>query len=121
MKILIVDDQIGIRNYISNCFQQLGFTNITEAINGDEALKISKNQLPELITLDWNMPLMNGLDYLKALRALPDGGKPIVIFCSTEGRQKKIDEVMAAGANAYVVKPVDLKKLRAELVILKLL
>ena len=121
MKILVVDDQISIRDYIISCFQQLEFNDITEAINGADALKISKTALPDLITLDWNMPLMNGLDFLKSLRALPGGDKPIVIFCSTEGRQKKIDEVMAAGANAYIVKPVSLEKLRGELVALKLL
>lgn len=63
-KVLIVDDNLRIREYMRECLTQLGFTEITEAKNGWDALKLSEQSLPDIITLDWNMPEMDGLEYL---------------------------------------------------------
>lgn len=105
--ILIVDDSPPIRRLMMDFLEQFGFSQFQEASNGDEALAISREALPDIITLDWNMPGMDGLEYLKELRKLPEGDKPIVIFCSTEGSAKKIQMVMDAGANEYITKPFD--------------
>lgn len=107
-KVLIVDDNIQIRKFMRECLETLGFEDIHEAENGQVALEFSKKQLPDIVTLDWNMPYMDGLEYLTALRQLPNGDKPVVIFCSTEGRTARINQVMAAGANEYITKPFSL-------------
>ena len=80
---LIVDDSKVIRMVAKKILQELGFSTV-EAEDGLKALEYCKTQLPDAVLLDWNMPVMNGLDFLKALRALPDGEKSVVVFCSTE-------------------------------------
>ena len=109
---MIVDDNYRIRELMRECLQQLGFTDITEAKNGWDALKLSEQCLPDIVTLDWNMPKMDGLEYLTELRLLPDGNKPVVVFCSTENSKSKIDMVLAAGANEYITKPFNVKIVR---------
>ncbi len=108
MKILVVDDNISIRKLMSDYLESLGFSEITHAENGLVALEISQKELPDIITLDWNMPEMDGLEYLKALRKLPNGQKPVVVFCSTEKSTPRIQQAMAAGANEYITKPFTL-------------
>jgi two-component system chemotaxis response regulator CheY len=60
-----------------------------------------------LILLDWNMPVMDGMEFMLALRKLPNGQAPIVIFCTTENDLAHIQKAMAAGANEYIMKPFD--------------
>ena len=77
------------------------------ATSGAAALTLCDATPPDLILLDWYMPVMNGIDFLPKLRALPEGGKPIVVFCTTENDMSHIQQAMAAGANEYVMKPFD--------------
>jgi two-component system, chemotaxis family, chemotaxis protein CheY len=63
--------------------------------------------MPDAILLDWNMPVMNGIGFLKVLRGLPEGGMPVVIFCTTEDGVSHIEAALAAGANDYIMKPFD--------------
>ncbi len=63
--------------------------------------------MPDAVLLDWNMPVMNGLDFLRALRASDGGNAPIVVFCTTENDLNHIREAMEAGANEYIMKPFD--------------
>ena len=111
-RILVVDDNFQLRAYIRTCLNQLGFSQITEAANGRKALEIVQKAMPDIITLDWNMPEMDGLDFLLALRQLENGKKPVVVFCSTISSKARIAEVLAAGADAYITKPFDLEILR---------
>jgi two-component system chemotaxis response regulator CheY len=86
--------------------QELGFST-AEAEDGQKALDYCQTQLPDAVLLDWNMPVMNGLDFLKALRKLPGGEAPIVVFCSTENDIDHIQEAITEGANEYIMKPFD--------------
>ena len=103
---LIVDDSKVIRMVARKILQELGFETI-EAADGDEALSASKEKLPDAVLLDWNMPVMNGLDFLIKLREEPNGKKPVVVFCTTENDMSHITQALRAGADEYVMKPFD--------------
>ena len=78
-----------------------------EAADGQQALDACKASMPDAVLLDWNMPVMSGIEFLRELRALPDGSKPIVVFCTTENDIEHIQEAIEAGANEYIMKPFD--------------
>jgi len=111
---LIVDDSRVIRKVARQIFEALGFS-CEEAENGQIALDCCKAKLPYFVLLDWNMPVMNGLDFIRAMRALPDGDKPSVVFCTTENDLKHIQEALEAGANEYIMKPFDADIIRGKL------
>ncbi|MBT4935040.1 MAG: response regulator [Rhodospirillaceae bacterium] len=112
-KILIVDDSKVIRMVAKKILQELEFET-EEAADGQEALTICKTAMPDGVLLDWNMPVMDGLEYLKALRALPGGDAPIVIFCTTENDISHIQEAISSGANEYIMKPFDSEIIQAK-------
>jgi two-component system, chemotaxis family, chemotaxis protein CheY len=103
---LIVDDSPTVRRVVRQIVQALGFT-AEEADDGKAALKACKTHLPDVVILDWNMPEMDGLSFLRALRRLPGGGRPVVIFCTTINDLPHIEEALDAGANEYIMKPFD--------------
>lgn len=103
---LIVDDSKVIRMVARKILTELEFET-AEAADGQEALDACKANMPDAVLLDWNMPVMDGLTYLKELRSLPGGDKPIVVFCTTENDLDHIQEAMTAGANEYIMKPFD--------------
>jgi two-component system chemotaxis response regulator CheY len=103
---LIVDDSRVIRMAVRPMVVEHGYEAL-EAPDGAEALKLCRAALPSLVLLDWNMPVMNGLEFLKALRQLPRGGEPVVIFCTTENDMAHIQQGLEAGANEYIMKPFD--------------
>ena len=77
------------------------------------ALALCVKHLPDAILLDWNMPNMNGLEFLHELRQVPGGDRPIVVFCTTENDIEHIQEAITAGANEYIMKPFDSEILQA--------
>jgi two-component system chemotaxis response regulator CheY len=103
---LIVDDSKVVRMVARKILEGLNFT-ISEAENGQLALDACKRQMPDVVLLDWNMPVMDGLGFLKALRASDGGATPIVVFCTTENELSRIQEAIVAGANEYIMKPFD--------------
>lgn len=111
---LIVDDSRVIRKVARQIFESIGFT-CEEAENGQIALDLCKGKLPEFVLLDWNMPVMNGMDFMLAMRKLPDGDKPVVVFCTTENDLNHIQEALKAGANEYIMKPFDADIIRGKL------
>jgi len=111
---LIVDDSKIVRKVSRRIFEDLHF-DISEAEDGQQALDSCHKSLPFLIMLDWHMPVMNGLEFLRALRAMPRGTEPIVIFCTTETEFMKIQEAVMSGANEYVMKPFDEAIIRGKL------
>ncbi len=88
---------------------------VSEAGDGQEALTTCRETMPDAILLDWNMPVMNGLDFLKALREEDGGGAPIVVFCTTENDIDHITMAINAGANEFIMKPFDKDILAAKL------
>lgn len=103
---LIVDDSRVVRKVARRIVEDLKFTT-EEAADGSEALTACRNHMPDAVLLDWNMPVMNGLDFLRALRREEGGDKPVVVFCSTENDAEHIGEAMRSGANEYIMKPFD--------------
>jgi two-component system chemotaxis response regulator CheY len=107
MKIcLIVDDSGFIRKVARRILESLEFQ-ILEAEDGAQALETCQRALPDAILLDWNMPKMDGYDFLRALRRLPGGERPKVVFCTTENDVAHIARALQAGANEYIMKPFD--------------
>jgi two-component system chemotaxis response regulator CheY len=103
---LVVDDSSVIRKVARRILEALEFK-IVEAEDGQQALDACRAELPDAILLDWNMPVMDGYDFLKALRRLPGGEKPKVVFCTTENDVAHIARALSAGANEYIMKPFD--------------
>ena len=103
---LIVDDSRVLRKIARKILEELQFS-IDEAEDGAKGLEICKRSMPDAVLLDWNLPTMSGIEFLRALRREPSGNKPIVVFCTTEHDVAHITEAIAAGANEYLVKPYD--------------
>ena len=103
---LVVDDSKVIRMVARRILEGLSFA-ITEAADGQKAVEACQQKMPDAVLLDWNMPVMNGIEFLHVLRKMPGGDQPIVVFCTTENEMTKILEAMSAGANEYIMKPFD--------------
>lgn len=111
---LIVDDSRIIRKVARRIVEGLGFE-VDEAADGAEALAWCGSAMPDVILLDWNMPVMDGLSFLKRLRTLPGGEVPKVLFCTVETAPERIAEALSAGADDYVMKPFDGEILQSKL------
>jgi two-component system chemotaxis response regulator CheY len=105
MKILVVDDFPTMRRIIKNLLKDLGFENVDEAEDGAMALEKLRNGNFEFVVSDWNMPNMDGLEMLKAIRADPALSKMPVLMVTAEAKKENIIAAAQAGANGYVVKP----------------
>lgn len=105
-KCLIVDDSSVIRKVARRILEDLSFE-ISEAEDGKVALNACEVTMPDAILLDWNMPVMDGLEFLTELRNMPGGEKPQVVFCTTENDVGHIARAIRAGANEYIMKPFD--------------
>jgi len=103
---LIVDDSGIIRKVARRILESLE-CQILEAENGEQAFETCHRELPDAILLDWNMPKMDDYDFLRALRRLPGGERPKVVFCTTENDVAHIARALQAGANEYIMKPFD--------------
>lgn len=103
MRVMLVDDSKTMRNIQRNILTQLGYAEIEEACDGQDALSKVTAYKPDLILLDWNMPNMDGLTFLKTYRE--KGNKTPVIMVTTEAEKPRVVEAIKAGVNNYVVKP----------------
>ncbi len=110
---LIVDDSKVIRMVARKILEELELET-DEAADGKLALAGCQRKMPDVILLDWNMPVMDGINFLRALRNLPGGETPKVIFCTTENDIERIQEAIDAGANEYIMKPFDSEIIQAK-------
>lgn len=116
---LIVDDSSTIRKFSARLLTSMNFI-VGEAEHGLAAVEACRLVVPDLVLLDWNMPEMNGLECLKALRAMDLKPRPAIVMCTTENVLPKITEALAAGADEYIMKPFDRDVLRDKLAQLEL-
>jgi two-component system chemotaxis response regulator CheY len=105
MKFLVVDDFSTMRRIVRNLLKELGYSNVDEAEDGAMALSKLKNEQFDFVISDWNMPVMNGLDMLKSIRADANLAKLPVLMVTAEAKKENIIAAAQAGANGYVVKP----------------
>jgi two-component system chemotaxis response regulator CheY len=103
---LVVDDSPVIRKIARQMLERLRF-DVSEADDGTTAASACASNMPDVILLDWNMPIMSGIDFLAELRKMPNGNKPKVVFCTTENGIASIQRAMNAGADEYIMKPFD--------------
>ena len=103
---LVVDDSKVVRAVARKILETLNF-DVDEAEDGKQALDSCMSSMPDAILLDWNMPVMNGIEFLRALRQMNGGAAPKVVMCTTESSVESIKEALGAGANEYIMKPFD--------------
>ena len=101
---LVVDDSSVVRKIARRILEDLDFE-VVEAEDGEKALETCRRQLPDAVLLDWNMPVMDGYEFLGHLRRMPGGDQPKVVFCTTENDVAHIARALHAGANEYIMKP----------------
>ena len=103
---LVVDDSRVIRKVTRRILEELGF-GVAEAADGAEALAWCRAMMPDVVLVDWQMPVMGGLEFLRRLRLEPGGQTPKVVFCSVENELDRIREALDGGADEYIMKPFD--------------
>ena len=103
---LVVDDSSVIRKIARQMLERMQFQ-VREADDGVTATSACADTMPDVILLDWNMPIMSGIDFLAELRQMPGGAKPKVVFCTTENGIASIQRAINAGADEYIMKPFD--------------
>lgn len=103
---LVVDDSSVIRKVARRIIEEIGYE-VDEAEDGREAFEKCTKNMPDAIFVDWNMPVMGGLEFVKELRSYIGGEKPKILFCTTENDVGHIAMALKAGANEYMMKPFD--------------
>ena len=115
MKILVVDDFSTMRRIIKNLLKDLGFSNIQEAVDGSTALPMLQQGDFDFVVTDWNMPGMQGIDLLRAIRADDKLKHLPVLMVTAEAKKEQIVAAAQAGVNGYVVKPFTAATLKEKL------
>ena len=110
---LIVDDSKVIRMVARKILQGLSFE-VEEAVDGKVALEACKRKMPDAVLLDWRMPVMDGIEFLRQLRKLAGGTAPRVLFCTTENELEHTKQAVEAGADEYIMKPFDSEIIQAK-------
>ncbi len=117
---LVVDDSRVVRKVAARIMEDLGFKCL-EAEDGQHAYDTCQEEMPDSILLDWNMPVMSGIEFLEKLRMMEGGEHPKVVFCTTENDLGHIQRAIQAGANEYIMKPFDSDIIRSKFVQIGLL
>ncbi len=110
---LIVDDSDVIRKVAALLLADYGFET-AEAVHGQDALEKCNARMPDVVLLDWHMPVMAGMEFISSLRLQSQGDKPHIIYCTTEYDPQDIARALAAGADDFLLKPFDRDGLRAK-------
>jgi len=117
---LVVDDSLVVRKAARRILERHGFS-VREAEDGEKALLACRESLPDLVLLDWNMPVMTGIEFLQAARAEFGPSEPLIMLCTTESELERIVTALNAGAQEYIMKPFDDEIITGKLVQLGLL
>ncbi|MBK9305827.1 MAG: chemotaxis response regulator CheY [Nitrospira sp.] len=115
MKILVVDDMATMRRIVKNILKQLGFPHCDEAENGQEALQKLRSDTYGFVVSDWNMPVMTGIDMLRAIRADEKLKAIPVLMVTAEAQQSNLVEAVQAGVSNYIVKPFTAETMQEKL------
>lgn len=110
---LVIDDSAVVRKVARRILEGLAFR-VSEAEDGQQALTACRYGMPDAVFVDAAMPVMDGLEFLKAMRQLPGGDGPKVLYCTTENDLAPITRAMRAGADDYILKPFDQESLTAK-------
>ena len=115
MSVLVVDDASAMRRIVRGILKELGFKNIREAQNGQAALDELRKNKADFVVSDWNMPVMSGIELLRAIRADENLKTTPVLMVTAEAKQENIIEAVKAGVNNYSVKPFNAQTLQEKL------
>ncbi len=115
MKILVVDDMVTMRRIVKNILKQLGFSNVEEAENGQDALQKLRGDAYGFVVSDWNMPVMTGIDMLRAIRGDEKLKAIPVLMVTAEAQQSNLVEAVQAGVSNYIVKPFTAETMQEKL------
>jgi two-component system chemotaxis response regulator CheY len=113
--ILVVDDFTTMRRIVRNSLRQLGFTNVVEAADGNEALEQIRQSSFQVIISEWNMPTLDGSDLLQAVRSDERNRETPLLLITTESQRKQVEAHEAEGVGTYVVKPVTTSVLESKM------
>ena len=111
---LVVDDSSVIRKVARRILEDFDFS-VSEAEHGSAALEACRRAMPDMVLLDWHLPVMDGLEFLESLRKLDNGRHPKVVFCASEADVAQIARALRAGADEYILKPFDRAAVEAKL------
>lgn len=111
---LVIDDSRVIRTVARRIMEELHYS-VAEAEDGIAALRACREAMPDLIVLDWNLPSMKGMEFVRSLRGQDGGHRPFILFCTTENDAAEIAQARAAGANENIMKPFDRAAIHARL------
>jgi two-component system chemotaxis response regulator CheY len=115
MRFLVVDDSSTMRRIIKNTLKTAGFDDALEAENGEAALGVLASEKVDVVITDWNMPVMNGLELVTAMRGTEPLKKMPVLMVTTVNEKEEILKAMQAGVTNYVVKPFDAATLKQKI------
>lgn len=113
IKVLIVDDQVTSRLLLGDALQQIGFKQITVAADGEQGMKIMQQHPHHLVISDFNMPKMDGLELLHAVRANPSTKRAAFIMLTAQGDRALVQKAASLGANNVLAKPFTIQKMQA--------
>jgi len=118
MSVLIVDDSTVMRKIVERSLRMAGLEleRVVEADNGDTALRLVRQGLPDMIFSDINMPTMDGLEFVRQLRSVEGADRIPVVMITTEGSQSRVIEALALGAQGYIRKPFTPEQVREQVV-----
>ncbi len=115
IKVLVVDDQLTMRALIRSALQEIGFREIEDAVDGEEGFKSMLTRLPHLVISDFNMPKLDGLGFLRAVRAHEATKKAAFIMLTGRADKELVQRAMQFGVNNYITKPFSPASLRAKI------
>ena len=117
---LIIDDSRVIRRVAAKIIQDLGFA-VEEAENGKKALDACRSRMPDVALIDLDMPVMDGMTYLRELRQMPGGKKVVTMICTSDSGTLQIQQALDGGADEYIMKPFDSEIMHSKFLLLELL